>query len=121
MGDRGELILAMGNAGCGVRFYRRPAGDGHLFHEEVAMARGVDEDGDLVWENEVGDPVPSFEELLPHVRGWLMLSPAQIHPEYAGAVWRLVQEATEQASGPTRDLLRSRLDRWRHLCGRAAG
>ena len=64
MADRGELVLAAGNAGCSVRVYRRPAGDGHHFVEELAVATGVDADGDLVWENQAGEPVGSFEEVL---------------------------------------------------------
>ena len=120
MGDQGELVLAMGNAGCSVRFSRRRNGDGHLFHEEVALA-GVDEDGDLMWENEARESVGSFEEMLPCVRGWPMLSPVRAHPDHAAAVWRLVQEATDQAAGPARDLFRSKLRRWREVCGQAVG
>ena len=120
MDDQGELVLVMGSAGCSVRFFRRPVAGGFLFHEEVAMASGVDEDGGLVWKHTASDPVPSFGELLPHVRGWLMLSPVRVHPDHAMPVWRLVQEVAEQVSGPTRDLLRARLDRWRQVCGQAA-
>jgi hypothetical protein len=121
MSGRGELVLAVGNAGCSVRVYRRPNGDAYLFHEEVAVAGGVDENGDLVWENEAGDPVVSFEEVLAGVRGWLMLSPVRVHPDHAEAVWRTVRKEVEAATGPTGDLLRSRLGQWREVCGEEAG
>ncbi len=121
MSGQGELVLALGNAGCSVRFYRQPGEGGYFFHEEVAMATDVGEDGDLVWENEAHPPVASFEEVLAGARGWLMLTPVRVHPDYAEAVWQEVRKVVEEASGPMRDFLRSRLDRWRWACQRAGG
>ena len=121
MEERGEQVLAMSGGGCSVRFYRRPVAGGFLYHQEVAMARGVDEDGDLVWNNDVGDPISSFDELLLHVRGWMMLSPVQVHPDHTEAVWGLVQKVMQEVSGPTQELFRTRMGRWRELCRPAAG
>jgi hypothetical protein len=111
-----ELIIALSNAGCSVRFYRTPVAGGFVFRSEVAMARVVSEDFDIEWENVGGDTVGSFADLAPDIAGWLILSPVHVHPDYRAAAWRVVQEAVERLPADRRERLASRLALWRRAC-----
>ena len=111
-----EVILALSNAGCSVRFYRTPVAGGWRFHCEVAMGRVVSEDFDIEWDNTFGDPVGSFTDLAPDIAGWLILSPIHVHPDYRADAWRIVRDAVELLPADRREWLASRLALWRRAC-----